>query len=147
MRERRKIADAVAEARPLDWNSIPGNQREKLDRAKTSIRKELEREHRTRLLAEMDQYKAECDANVTAYKAQLDAQNQKLNAMRDEERKRYQLGIEVQRAKGLITLSEYTAILVCLHPDKRKHEDPVKFNRAFDLFNNPRIKTLLVKEK
>src|SRR6516164_8065826 len=89
VREERIEQRAVAEAAPIDWTTIPGNQREKLDRAKVSIRKELEKGFRTRFLAEADQYRAQCDANVAAYKAKLDAQAERERARRDQERRFY----------------------------------------------------------
>lgn len=142
--EARDLAIAEA-ARPLDWATIPGNQQVKLERAKASIRRELEKEFHTRLLAEVDQHRAKLDADWAAHKATYDAQNQVMRDMRDEERKRYQLGIEVQRAKGLITPSEYMTILACLHPDNSASTE--KRAEAFRLFNDAKIKILLVKEK
>lgn len=141
------VDTALAEATPLDWATIPGNQRDKLERAKTSIRKQLEREFRTRLLAEVDQYRAKLDADLTAYKAAYDKQNAAFNAVRDEERRRYQEGIEVHRAKGLIAPDDYNLIRSCLHPDSRASATDEKLAAAFRLFNDSRIKTLLVKEK
>jgi ParB-like chromosome segregation protein Spo0J len=131
---------------PPAWDTIPGNQREKLEKAKASIRRQLEREFRTRLLAEMDQYRAQCDANVAAYKAQLDEQDRKIRASRDEERARYNRYIEVARTKGLITPDEYALIRSCLHPDSRQSVTDQKLAAAFRVFNDLRIKTLLVKE-
>jgi BMFP domain-containing protein YqiC len=136
-----KIARASeAEARPIAWETIPGNQREKMEKAKAVIRKQLEKELHAQMLAALDQYKAD-------YKAQFDAQREILNKMRDEERQRYQLGIEAQRAKGLITLDDYNVIRSCLHPDSRVSVTDEKLAAAFRVFNDPRIKMLLVKEK
>ena len=146
VREERIEETAIAEAAPVDWNTIPGNQRAKLDRAKASIRREVEKEFRTRLLAEQDQYRAEYDANVAAYKAELDAASQRERAHRDEERRVYKLGIEVARAKGLITLDDYNVIRSCLHPDSRASVSEEKLAAAFRVFNDPRIRALLVKE-
>jgi hypothetical protein len=94
----------------------------------------------------MARYRAECDANVAAYKAQLDARAQRERAMRDEERRLYKQGIEVQRAKGLITPDEYNIIRSCLHPDSRMSVTDAKLETAFRVFNDSRVKTLLVKE-
>jgi hypothetical protein len=135
------------DAAPVAWDTIPGPQRARLERAKASIRRELEREFRTRLLAEVDQHRAKLDADFAAYKAQQDAQNQAMRAMRDEERKRYQEGIEVQRAKGLITPDDYNLVRSCLHPDSRASVTDEKLAAAFRVFNDSRIKTLLVKER
>lgn len=139
------VDEAMDEAAPMAWSTIPGNQREKLDKAKASIRKELEKELRARLLAEAAEYRTECDANVAAFKAQLDAEAQRARAVRDEERQRYKEGIEVFRAKGLITPAEYSTIRSCLHPDSRKSVTDEKLAAAFRVFNDSRIKTLLVK--
>jgi hypothetical protein len=136
----------LAETTPIDWNTIPGNQRDKLERAKAFIRKQFEKEYRTRLLAEADQYRAECDANVAAYKAQLDARATAERARRDEEREIYKLGINVARAKGLITPDDYNVIRSCLHPDSRASASEAKLAKAFRLFNDPKVKILLVKE-
>jgi hypothetical protein len=146
VREERIEQRAVAEAAPIDWTTIPGNQREKLDRAKVSIRKELEKGFRTRFLAEADQYRAQCDANVAAYKAKLDAQAERERARRDQERRFYDESVKAFRAKGLITPDEYNVIRSCLHPDSRASVSDEKLATAFRLFNDSKIKTLLVKE-
>jgi len=146
VREERIEETALAEAAPVDWNTIPGNQRAKLDRAKVAIRKQLEKEFRTRLLAEGDQYRAQCDESVKAYKAELDRQATAMNAIRDEERRVYKLGIGVARARGLITPDEYNVIRSCLHPDSRASVTDEKLATAFRVFNDPRIRALLVKE-
>jgi ParB-like chromosome segregation protein Spo0J len=138
--------EGAAETPPLAWDTIPGNQREKLDKAKASIRRELEKEFRTRLLAELDQYRAQCDANVAAYKAKLEAEAERERAARDEERRRYRESIDVYRAKGLITPDEYSLIRACLHPDSRNSVTDERLAAAFRLFNDSRIKILLVKE-
>ena len=98
------------------------------------------------MLAELDQYRAKLDADWRAYKADYDRTNAAFNAMRDEERRRYQLGIEVHRAKGLIPAADYNLIRSCLHPDSRSSVTDEKLAAAFRLFNDERIKTLLVKE-
>jgi hypothetical protein len=152
--ERDRIEQAAREdAATIAWDTIPGNQQVKLERAKVSIRKELEKEFRTRLLAELDQHRAKLDADFAAHKAAFaahkaayDAQNARFKTLRDEERRRYQEGIEVQRAKGLITPDDYNIIRSCLHPDSRASVTEGKLAAAFRLFNDSRIKTLLVKE-
>ena len=127
---------------PIDWASLPGKVAEKEQRMRRQIRRELEAEK----LAELDQYRAKLDSDFAAYKAAYDAQNARINAMRDDERRRYQEGIEVYRAKGLITLDEYNVIRSCLHPDSRASVSDKKLAAAFRLFNDSRIKTLLVKK-
>lgn len=159
LRELHAVRDA--DLVTVDWDSIPGNQQQKLERAKASIRRELEKEFRTRLLAQVDQYKAECDANVAVHKAKLDAEkakldaeNQRQRAARDKERARYKEGIAVYSAKGLITPKEYALIRRCLHPDTEAAREAAKeeggmgemLKKAFTLFNDSKIKTLLVKE-
>jgi len=131
---------------PIDWNTAPGTAKQKIESATRRIRKELQKEFRTRLLAELDQHRAKLNADYAAHKAAYDAQNAKINALRDEERLRYQLGIEVDRAKGLIALADYKLMLSCLHPDSRASASDEKLAKAFRLFNDERIKTLLVKE-
>jgi len=126
----------------IDWASLPGTVAQKLEAARHRIRRELEAEK----LAEFDQYRAQCDANVAAHKAQLDADAQKQRVMRDEERRRYQLNIDAYRAKGLITPDEYNIIRSCLHPDSRASVSDKKLAEAFRVFNDSRIKTLLVKD-
>jgi len=137
---------AEAEAAPVDWKTIPGGTQARLDRAKGTIRRELEKEFQTRLLAELDQHRAKLDADFAAHRAAYDKQNDAIKAMRDEERRRYNEGIEVYRAKGLITPDEYNVIRSCLHPDSRASVTDAKLAMAFRLFNDSRIKTLLVKE-
>ena len=142
-------AEDKAEATVIDWDSLPPKAKDREAVMRRVIRKELEKEYRTRLLAETDQYRAECDTNVAAYKAKLESEAQQERAMRDEERRRYKEGIEVYRAKGLITPGDFNLIRSCLHPDTRAgggvSEEMLK--NAFQLFNDSRIKTLLVKEE
>jgi hypothetical protein len=144
---------AKAEVVTIDWSSAPLTAAKKIEAARRQIRRELERELRT----QAEQYRAQCDVNVAAYKAKLDAdlaahkaeldrQATVMNMMRDEERRVYKLGIEVARAKGLITPDEYNVIRACLHPDSRASATDKKLARAFDVFNDQRIRTLLVKE-
>jgi hypothetical protein len=139
------VEAAVEDAVTIPWDSIPGNQQAKLERAKTTIRKQLERELRTQMLAALDQYRAKLDEDFSKYKAQYDAQNERFKVLRDEERKRYNRYIEVARAKGLITPSEYTTILACLHPDNSASTE--KRAEAFRLFRDEKVKALLVKEE
>jgi hypothetical protein len=145
--------EAKDQAITLDWASAPLTAKKKIEAARRQIRRELERDFRT----EAAQYRAECDVNVAAYKAKLhddlvtykaqfDAQRMWLNAARDEERRIYKLGIEVARAKGLITLDDYNVIRSCLHPDSRASATDKKLATAFDVFNDERIKVLLVRE-
>jgi hypothetical protein len=108
---------------------------------------ELDQQYRAKLDADFNAHKAKLDADFNAHKAAYDAQNQRINAMRDDERRRYQEGIEVQRAKGLITPDEYSLVRSCVHPDSRNSVTDAKLAAAFRLFNDSRIKTLLVKEK
>lgn len=144
---KQKAVRAERAAPPVAWDTIPHTSQVKLEQAKRGIRRELEREFRTRLMAAQDQYRAECDANVAAYKAQLDSTARALNMMRDDERRRLQMSIDVYKAKGLITSAEYDLIRSCLHPDSRLSVSDEKLAKAFRLFNDERIKTLLVKEK
>ena len=149
--EREKIERQVsADSAPLDWNTISGTAKTKLERAEKSIRRDLENNYRKLLDAERVKYRADCDAQVSAYKAaykaEVDGKAARFNVMRDEERKRYQLGIEAQRANGVIELRDYNTILSCLHPDSRRSASDDKLAQAFRLFNNPLLKVLLVKE-
>lgn len=137
---------AEAEAAP-DYATAPMSAQAKVDAMVRRRTKELEKQFHTRLLAEMDQYRARCDANVATHKAKLDAETERERALRDEERERYKLGIEVQRAKGLITPADYDLIRSCLHPDSRLSVSDEKLATAFRVFNDSRIRTLLVKEK
>jgi hypothetical protein len=127
---------------PIDWASLPGTAAQKAERMRRQVRRELEAEVR----AELDQYRAKLDSDFAAHKAAYDAQNARMNALRDEERRRYQEGIEVRRANGLITPDDYNVIRSCLHPDSRASVTDQKLATAFRLFNDSRIKTLLVKE-
>jgi hypothetical protein len=127
---------------PIDWASLPGTVAQKMAAARRRIRRELEAE----LLAELDQYRAKLDSDFANYKAAYDKQNARINAMRDGERRRYQEGIKVYPAKGLFTPDEYNTIRSCLHPDSRASVSDKKLATAFRLFNDSRIKTLLVKE-
>jgi hypothetical protein len=105
------------------------------DKAEDTIRR---LRHRIKELeAEFGQYRAECDANV----AKLEAETQRQRALRDEERRRYQEGIEVHRAqsRGIFTRAEYDLIRSCLHPDSRASASDRKLANAFRSFNEAAI--------
>lgn len=149
VRRELEVEATIEAAAPVDWDSVPGNQREKLDRAKQSIRKELEREFQNRLQAEIDQHKAKLEADLSKYKAEYDERNARINDMRDQERKRYQAGIEAQRAKGLVPVADYRLLLRCFHSDS--HGDNCllpkgDLNAGFNIITDTKFKALLVKE-
>ena len=146
VREAEETLREEALAESIDYASAPLTAQAKVDGMVRRRTRELEKALRTQLRAEADQFRAECEVNVAAYKAKLDAENQVMRGLRDDERRRYQEGIEVYRAKGLITPDEYNTIRSCLHPDSRMSVTDEKLAAAFRLFNDPRIKTLLVKE-
>ena len=98
------------------------------------------------MLAELDQHKAKLNDEFARHKAEYDARNARINSMRDAERERYQIGIEVQRAKGLITVEEFNLVRSCLHPDSRNSVTDEKLAAAFRVLNDPKVKALLVKE-
>ena len=52
---------------------------------------------------------------------------------------------EEPSAGGQITKAQYNTILSCLHPDSRKAVSAQKLAAAFRLFDDPKIKALLVK--
>jgi hypothetical protein len=114
--------------------------------AEATIRRGVEKELRAEMLAELDQHRAKLDADFATHKAAYDKQNAAVNALRDDERRRYREGIAVSRAKGIISPDEYSVIRSCLHPDSRASVSDEKLAAAFRLFNDSRIKTLLVKE-
>ena len=142
---RNAVPVTAAEA-TVDYSTLTGTQREKLDRAKASIRRELEKEYRARLVAELDQRQAAMDEAFAKHKAEYDVRNARIYAMRDAERERYQIGIEAQRAKGLITVDQFNLLRSCLHPDSRNSVTDEKLAAAFRVFNDAKIKALLVKE-
>ena len=145
VRRELEVEATIEAAAPVDWDTIPGNQREKLDRAKQSIRKELEREFQTRLLAEVDQYKAQTDEAFAKYKAKLKAEAEVEREERNQERERYKTGLAAIRAKGVLALSDYKLIKACLHPDSRDSVSHERLAAAFRIFNDPKIEMLLVK--
>ena len=141
--EREAIEEQAA---PVDYATMPGTAAEKLDRAKRSAIKELEREYRTRLMAEVDQIKAQLKDDVKAYKAKLDAKAEEQKAERNAAYERYQTAVAAYRAKGLIPVDKYKLVLSCLHPDSRNSVSNEKLAEAFRVFNDPKIKALLIKE-
>lgn len=134
------------EAAPVDWDSIPGNQRDKLTRARESIRKELEREYRTRLLAEVDQEKARLNDKFVTYMAKVDAEAEAQKAERNAAYERYQTAVAAYKAKGLIPVSDYRLLYRCLHTDTHASVSEEDLNRAFHIITDPKVKALLVKE-
>ena len=121
----------------LDWDSIPGNQREKLSHAKQAIRPEVERN--TPSSAEVDQYKTQTDRSLADYKAKLKAETDVGRARRDEERERYKAGIQAHRAEGLITPGRLQPHPVMPAPDGRNSVTDEKA-RAFRTFNDQKVK-------
>jgi ParB-like chromosome segregation protein Spo0J len=145
--ERNRLQEeAEAAAALVDWDTIPGTQRQKFERAVAAEQRRLEKSLRAQMLAALDQYRAELDEGLSKYKGQLDAQNERLRITRDEEVQRAQQTIDVYRARGLITPADYDLIRACLHPDSRLSVSDDRLAAAFRVFNDPRIKTLLVKE-
>jgi len=132
---------------PAARTSIPGSQKDKLERAKLAMRKEFER----KLTAELNKHIAKLEEDLAAHKAAFDEQrkqqNKWINERRDAERKRYQEGIEVQRANGIISPDDFDRIRSCLHPDSRNSVSDEKLADAFRVFNDSRVKTLLVREE
>jgi ParB-like chromosome segregation protein Spo0J len=136
-----RIADNAA---PAAWDTIPGTVQQKLEREKRRLCKKLEKDFDTRLLAQTDQYRAKCDQDVAAFKAELERRANVANDMQRKQYEQYQIVIEANRAKGLITPDDWTLIVRCLHPDNSASEQAR--TKAFRVFNDPKIKTLLVKE-
>ncbi|MCH9732273.1 MAG: hypothetical protein K0U84_21830 [Actinomycetia bacterium] len=100
----------------------------------------------TRLAAEAKQWHAKADKDVAAYKAKLKAEAERERQTRDAERERYREAVKVYRAKGLIEAADYDTIRSCLHPDSRASASDTKLAKAFRIFSDSKIKTLLVKE-
>lgn len=143
---KRKAVRAERNAPPVDYDSLTGTVKEKWDRVEATLRRKLEREYNTRLLAEVDQIKAQLKDDVKAYKEQLDAEAEAGRAKRDASREKYDIAVAAYKAKGLIPLDDYNLIRSCLHPDSRASVTDEKLASAFRVFNNPKIKALLVKE-
>lgn len=147
VRRELEIEATIEATAPVAWESIPGPQRDKLERAKVTLRRELEKEYHAWLLAELDQRQAAMNEAFAKHKAEYDERNARINAMRDDERRRYQVVIEAQRSKGLISVDQYNLVRSCLHPDSRNSVTDEKLAEAFRVFNDPKVKALLVKEK
>ena len=122
-RERgRREAKADPEIRREDLSL---SMRAKFDAAIRQERKRLALEYRDRLWNEI---KAHTDAVIIPnYKRQLD-----------------EAAVLVRTRKGYMSLGDWENIRRCLHPDNSASE--AKRNRAFDVWNDPKLKLVLVPE-
>lgn len=118
---------ATTEAAVIDWNTLPGTAKAKLERAERRIRRELELEFKQRV-------RAEVEAQTRLVR----------NSMRVAQE---QAAIVLKSRRGVMTRADYDVIRSCLHPDSRASVSDEKLASAFRVFNDSRIKTLLVKEK
>jgi len=141
----RNASPVTAAEATIDWNTLPGTAKDKAEVMRRQIRRELEKE----LSAMAKEYRAKCDENVAEYKrklkAELNAQAEKSRASRDAEYDRYRKAVEAYRAKGLISPQDYKLIHRCLHPDSRESASDESLAKAFRIFNDDKIRVLLVK--
>lgn len=120
----------VDEAMAL-WDSIPGNQREKVKAAVTRLAQR-----------EVNRIAKEYDEKLRAAQAKHWADTLKAERESAATLKRDREALN----KGIWTPSEYETIRACLHPDSRLSVSDEKLATAFRLFNEERIKALLVKK-
>lgn len=147
---KRKAVRAERNAPPVDYDTLPGKVADKWDRVEATLRRKLEREYSTRLVAEVDQIKAQLKDDVKKYKTKLDAEAEVQRAERNAEYERYRTAVDAYKAKGLIPLTDYRLLLNVFHSDK--HGEGCLFskddlNAAFHIITDPKVKALLVKEK
>lgn len=142
-----KTAEGIIKGRneTIDWDSIPGSKQEALERAKRSIRKELEREYAAKLAEAVKEERAQYVESLAQRKAKLDEDFQQMQALASAEYEKYRRINAIQKAKGgIITKAQYLTVIACLHPDNSA--SPEKRAEAFRIFNDDRVKLLLVKE-
>lgn len=130
------------EATVINWASIPKTSQQKLEIARRQIRKQIERDFRTHLLAELDQHRAKLNADLTVHKAALDAEAKRLTEIRNKDWEHYRAVIAAH--KGAFTRAEYDLIRSCLHPDSRLSASEEKLAKAFRLFDDERIKAAII---
>ena len=130
---------------PIDTSGLSKTATKTLEAAKRSAIKQLEKDYAVKLLAEVDQLKAEAAQAVSDYKAKVEAEAKVEREERNQERERYKIGLASIRAKGVIALGDYKLIKSCLHPDSRASVSDEKLAAAFRIFNDPKIEMLLVK--
>jgi hypothetical protein len=113
-------AAPVTEA-PIDWASLSGTAAQKIEAARRRIRRELEAEFEPRVQAEVER---------------------RIGGAFDRAREMYDSieRFESTERRGVITEAEYKLIRSCLHPDSRNSASEEKFNKAFRVFNEAKIK-------
>lgn len=127
-----KILDATAQQRK--------------DALDAKLRKQLDREYRDKLAAEVAELKAEAAQAVEEYKAQQSAEMEASRERMTAERDKYKTAVAAIKAEhGVFTAREYKTIWSCLHPDSRESVTDEKLESAFLIFTNEKINALLVR--
>jgi hypothetical protein len=127
--------ETTADLPPLDWNTMPGNAKAKLEAMRRQIHKEYQRE--------LDRHVEKLDAEVKSrVQAQIDTE---ANIFHNVMRNRLDRADRVLSGrKGIFSRADYDVIRSCLHPDSRTSVSDQKLANAFRLFNEADI--LLIKE-
>jgi hypothetical protein len=120
----------------LNWDSIPGNQREKV---RAAVSREASRQ--------VKKWRRDADEQLKAMEAKYFADTMKATREARDQLRRDREALN----KGFWTPDEYKAIRKCLHPDRvgadgtQENISPDDLKRAFQIFTDERVKALLVK--
>jgi ParB-like chromosome segregation protein Spo0J len=114
-----------AEVVSIDWNTLPGNMKDKAEAMRRQVRRELEVELEPRVQAEVQE--------------RLEVEIKFMKRMQTESRR------VLDSRKGIITRDDYDLIRSCLHPDSRESATNEKLAKAFRIFNEAEI--LFLNEK
>ena len=138
--------DILETATPVDINTLPGKDKDKVEHAKRVEIKKLQKQYDTRLAEAIVQRQTELAAEVAAYKEQLAAQHSALMKSKNEDWDTYKKVIAANRAQGVITPREYKVLVRCLHSDTRMSLSAELLDEAARIINNPIVKIRLVKD-
>lgn len=115
--ERRGRAEASAPI--VEWDSLPGRMKNKMETLRRQVQRELEADFEPRVVDEV--------------------QKRVHHAIGAIERRERDAARVLEGRKGVFTAAQYRLIKACLHPDSRDSVSPERLAEAFRLFNESDI--------
>jgi transposase len=110
----------------IDWTTLPGTMKDKLEKMRRQVRRELEAEFESHVVAEVQH--------------RLDG------AIKAIERRERSAARVLEGRNGIFTSAQYRLLKACLHPDGRDSVSPERLSEAFRLLNEADILLMNNKE-
>jgi orotate phosphoribosyltransferase-like protein len=110
----------------IDWTTLPGTMKDKLEKMRRQVRRELEAEFESHVVAEVQH--------------RLDG------AIKAIERRERSAARVLEGRNGIFTFAQYRLLKACLHPDGRDSVSPERLSEAFRLLNEADILLMNNKE-